>query len=61
MKKGNPFQAVAFNTVEECLAYLPHEQLQLVEQLRALVLECIPHCKEKLAYNVPFYYGHSRI
>ncbi len=61
MKKGNPFQSVAFSTVDEFLDYLPHDSLQIVETLRALVLECIPDCKEKLAYNVPFYYRYSRI
>lgn len=29
--------------------------------LRELMFECLPHCEEKLAYNVPFYYYHSRI
>ena len=61
MKKGGPFQTVAFRSVAEFLHYLPHEELQIVEQLRRLVFECIPEGKEKLAYNVPFYYRYSRI
>ena len=32
-----------------------------MEQLREIVFACIPDAKEKLAYNVPYYYRHSRI
>lgn len=45
----------------DSLAYLPPAELKIVEYLRALVLQCLPDGKEKLAYNVPFYYRYSRI
>ena len=61
MKKANRFQPIAFTNVRDFLAYLPPEELEMVELLRTIVLESIPDCKEKLAYNVPFYYRHSRI
>jgi uncharacterized protein YdhG (YjbR/CyaY superfamily) len=61
MKKANRFQPVAFTHVRNFLAYLPPEELEMVELLRTIVLEGIPDCKEKLAYNVPFYYRYSRI
>ena len=61
MKKANTFQPVAFTSVRDFFAYLPPEELEMVECLRTIVLESIPDCKEKLAYNVPFYYRHSRI
>ncbi|MEI6947571.1 DUF1801 domain-containing protein [Paraflavisolibacter sp. H34] len=57
----NPFQNVNFQSVNEFLHYLPEEELVMVELLRELTLECIPGVKEKLAYNVPFYYRYSRI
>jgi hypothetical protein len=55
------FQDVDFRTVGEFLDYLPPHELKIVERLRELVFECIPDVKEKLTYNVPFYYRHSRI
>ena len=61
MKKANRFQPIAFSHVHDFLAYLPPEELDMVELLRSIILECIPDCKEKLAYNVPFYYRYSRI
>ena len=57
----NKFQRVSFLNVNEFLEYLPEDELKIVEVLRSLVFECIPDVKEKLAYNVPFYYRHSRI
>ena len=57
----NRFQDVDFRTVGEFLDYLPPGELRIVERLRELVFECIPDAKEKLAYNVPFYYRHARI
>jgi hypothetical protein len=59
MKK--PAQPMAFKSIPEFLHYLPEDQLQMVEALRNLVLDCIPDGTEKLAYNVPFYYRYSRI
>jgi hypothetical protein len=57
---GNP-QGMQFKTIDEFLDYLPEDELEIVLFLRKIILECIPNCKEKLAYNVPFYYCHSRI
>lgn len=57
---GNP-QKIKFRNVGDFLDSLPDNELKIVEFLRDLVLESIPDCKEKLAYNVPFYYRHSRV
>ncbi|KIA85196.1 DUF1801 domain-containing protein [Flavobacterium sp. AED] len=54
-------QGIQFNTIEEFLDYLTEDEREIVLFLRKIILECIPNCKEKLAYNVPFYYRHSRI
>ena len=58
---ANAFQPFDFRNVTDFLDYLPDQELAIVECLRDLVLECIPDCTEKLAYNVPFYYRYSRI
>lgn len=57
----NPFHTIDFRSVGEFLDYLPPHELAIVERLRALVFQCMPDAKEKLAYNVPFYYRHGRI
>lgn len=54
-------QNVHFKNVEEFLEYLPEHERIIVDHLREIVLECIPECREKLAYNVPYYYKNSRI
>ncbi len=54
-KVKRPMQDVDFNNIDEFLYYLPEEELVIVKFLRKLVLECMPECVEKLAYNVPFY------
>jgi hypothetical protein len=56
----NP-QEINFKSLDQFLDYLPEEELEIVAFLRKLVLECMPDCKERLAYNVPFYYRHSKI
>lgn len=50
-----------FKTKKEFLDYLSEEELEVVLFLHKIILECMPDCKEKLVYNVPFYYRHSRI
>ncbi|RNC85322.1 MAG: DUF1801 domain-containing protein [Balneola sp.] len=51
----NKFQNLNFSSLGDFLDYLPDNELEIVEELRALVYECIPDCKEKLSYNVPFF------
>jgi Domain of unknown function (DU1801) len=54
-------QNVNFKTVDEFLAYLPEDELKIVEFLRNIIFDCIPDCEEKLSYNVPYYRKHYRI
>lgn len=55
------FQPVKFRNIDEFLDYLPDEEREIVVFLRQIILESLPECREKLAYNVPFYYKKSRI
>ncbi|TLX73654.1 DUF1801 domain-containing protein [Labilibacter sediminis] len=57
----NRFQNIKFSSVDDFLEYLPEEELEIVEFIRQLIGSCMPYYKEKLAYNVPFYYGKKRI
>ena len=57
----NPFQPISFADVDEFLDYLPEDERIVVDALRSLIRTCLPEVEERLAYNVPFYYGKSRI
>jgi uncharacterized protein YdhG (YjbR/CyaY superfamily) len=48
-------QNVRFQTIGELLAFLPNDQLEIVERLRELVAECIPDVEERMSFSVPFY------
>jgi Domain of unknown function (DU1801) len=54
-------QNVDFKDIEELLAFLPEDELKIVELLRKLVSHCVPDAEEKISYNVPFYKRHSNI
>lgn len=41
---------------------LPDEERIITDVLRLIITENLPvHCKEKIAYNVPFFYGNKGI
>ena len=41
---------------------LAEEERIIVDVLRQIILENLPsYCKEKISYNVPFFYGHKGI
>lgn len=41
---------------------LPAQERLMVDVLRALIMENLPaYCKEKISYNVPFFYGNRGI
>lgn len=46
----------------ELFQLLPENERIIVDVLRQIILETLPsHCKEKISYNVPFFYGHKGI
>lgn len=57
----NKFQNLNFNTIGDFLDHLPDTELEIVEELRRIVFECIPDAREKLSYNVPFFSRKRRI
>ncbi len=50
---------IKFNSLLEFWDWLPEKERVIVDVLRQIIIENLPkYCKEKLAYNVPFYYGN---
>jgi len=46
----------------ELYALLPEEEKLIVDVLRQIVIETLPgYCREKISYNVPFFYGNKGI
>lgn len=54
-------QPIKFKNLGELFDFLHTDELNMVEHLRDIIFEKLPDCKEKLAYNVPFYYRYPRI
>jgi hypothetical protein len=54
-------QDVDFKNVDDLPAFIPENELKIVERLRKIIFSCLPGCTEKLAYNVPFYKVHANI
>lgn len=49
-------------SLPELYAILPENERIIVDVLRQIIRETMPvHCREKLSYNVPFFYGHRGI
>jgi hypothetical protein len=48
--------------IVELFAILPENERIIVDVLRQIILETLPqYCKEKISYNVPFFYGNKGI
>lgn len=49
-------------TLVELYTLLPEEERLIVDVLRQIIIETLPaYCKEKISYNVPFFYGNKGI
>lgn len=57
---ANP-QKRKFSGIPDFLACLPPEEYDLVTELRTCIYDTLPMVNERLAYNVPFYYGRRRL
>jgi len=60
-KNIRQMQNVKFRSIDEFLDFISENELEIVQVLRGIIRDCIPDCKEKLSYNVPTFYRHSRI
>jgi len=50
------------NSLVELYAILPEGEKLIVDVLRQLIRETLPdYCREKISYNVPFFYGNKGI
>jgi hypothetical protein len=46
----------------DLFSILPEEERIIVDVLRQIIIETLPdYCKEKISYNVPFFYGNKGI
>ena len=46
----------------ELYALLPEDEKLIVDVLRQIIIGALPgYCKEKISYNVPFFYGNKGI
>ncbi len=54
-------QPYKFRDIDEMLDSLPKEERKITEFLRALVLDTLPQVKEKLSFNVPFYFLRKNV
>ena len=62
MKGKSKFQdGIKFADMDDFWEHLPEDQKAITRYLRSLVLECLPNAKEKLTYNVPYYYINRRV
>ena len=53
---------IKFQSFVEFWEYLPDNERTITDVLREIILKTLPSTtKEKLTYNVPFYYGKRRI
>jgi hypothetical protein len=55
-------KGLKFQSFVEFWDFLPENERIIADVLRQIILTQLPeYCKERLAYNVPYYYGNRRI
>ena len=58
----NIIAPIKIRSLLQLFQLLPEEERIIVDVLRQIILENLPdYCKEKISYNVPFFYGHKGI
>ena len=57
-----PDSPTKIKSILQLFEILPQEERIIVDVLRQIILENLPkNCKEKISYNVPFFYGKKGI
>lgn len=54
-------QNVSFGALEDFYSYIPEAESLIVHALRNIIFTCMPHCTEKLSYNVPYFSLHNTV
>jgi len=58
----NSIAPIKIRSLFQLFQLLPEEERIIVDVLRQIILENLPaYCKEKISYNVPFFYGNKGI
>jgi hypothetical protein len=48
--------------IVDLFSILPEDEKMIVDVLRQIIIEALPaYCREKISYNVPFFYGKKGI
>jgi hypothetical protein len=51
-----------FTNLVDLYTVLPEDEKIMVDVLRQIIIETLPgYCREKISYNVPFFYGNKGI
>ena len=59
MKKNS---SIKIKSIEELYEAIPENEFIILDVLRGIVIDNLPaYCKEKISYNVPFFYGKKGI
>ena len=54
--------SVKIKSLVQLYELVPEEERIITDVLRQIIIETLPaYCKEKISYNVPFFYGHRSI
>lgn len=62
MRRLNLRTSMKIKNLVELFAILPEDERIIVDVLRQVILDSLPsYCKEKISYNVPFFYGNRGI
>jgi hypothetical protein len=57
-----PHSSIKIKSLIDLFEALPEHERILVDILRQIIIESLPqYCKEKISYNVPFFYGKKGI
>lgn len=55
-------KSIKIRSLLQLMEVLPEEERIITDVLRQIIIETLPKsCKEKISFNVPFFYGHKGI
>lgn len=59
---GKKISSMKIRNLVDLFALLPEDEKIIVDVLRQIIIDTLPaYCKEKISYNVPFFYGNKGI